>query len=91
MAAAAGTGEPSLWAAGFWDLIAITVFQEHTTVALLLAQGNQACGQWQPWGLLVGVGYQEPWQLLQAQGSQDSGNGSSGACFLGVGSRRTVQ
>jgi hypothetical protein len=35
-----------------------------------MATGNQLCRQWELWGLLAGMGYLEPWQLLQALGNQ---------------------
>jgi hypothetical protein len=41
--------------------------------------------QWRPWGSLVlGVGFQEPQQLLQEQEKQPAGSRSSGPYMQGV-------
>jgi hypothetical protein len=50
----------------FWTCLQSTGFQEHSGIALQ-AQGSQACGQQEPWGLLAGCG------LPGAQYSSTSG------------------
>jgi hypothetical protein len=66
-------------------------FQEHNTLVLLPVWGNEACRQRKPWGLLAGIGYQEPGQLMQSQEKQACGLLSSGAWLPPWASGRAVQ
>jgi hypothetical protein len=51
--------EPSLQVAGALGLISSTDFREHSSVALLPAQENQACEQGKFWGLIFCMGFWE--------------------------------
>jgi hypothetical protein len=81
-AAAADTGDPSLWAVGILGLFVGHGLQEGRKVALQ-AQGNQTFRQWEPWGLLNSASFQDPQELLQSWENKACGQQEPWGLFAG--------
>jgi hypothetical protein len=89
-AAAAGMGEPSLWASGFMGP-ACWVQAPGGQCSNAASTGDPSLGSRSLGACLPGAGFQEPQELLQSWENKAVGSGSSGTCLLSWGSGSTVQ